>query len=563
MSMNIQRFHAPTAREALALARATFGDDTLILSNRQLGDGVEVVAACEAELAALDVAGALQTAPTQPGGVAARGELPKSPAPVPTPKPAPAAVPTQTVSGLRPDASTQEVVRADTEQLSMSTLSFQDYVRERMLRRQHEAAHGSASKPAAAAAPAAAATPSEARGAFATAPKQAALPAAAAMPTAANLIAPSEAAAAPDAQRFSKIATDADPIAVPTAQVVTTARPAAIAATPLIGAEEWVETRAPQAAKAPAQPEASGQVMAELQAMKQLMEERFNTLSWLGQARQDPIHSNLMLKLVRAGYSPTLARSVLEPIAIGPDANNAVRAVMASLESRIDADPAAPSIAEEGGVFALIGATGVGKTTTVAKLAAQGVRLHGTSAVGLITLDTQRAGAHEQLRSFARSLGLVAHLAHDRAALQELLTLLSGKKLVLVDTAGIAPRDPRRRELLDLLDMPSIKRVMVLNAGAHGDTLDEMAASFKIGGTRQAILSKTDEANKLGPALDTVMRHELRLRGVAHGQRVPEDWKAANGSELVRESMRSTQRAPFDPRTPDIDFYFSPAACAV
>jgi flagellar biosynthesis protein FlhF len=303
--------------------------------------------------------------------------------------------------------------------------------------------------------------------------------------------------------------------------------------------------------------------MGELHSMKQLMEERFNTLAWLGQARQDPIHSNLMLKMVRAGYSPTLARSVLEPITIGSDANHAVRSVMSALERMLPVQPESQSIAQEGGVFALIGATGVGKTTTIAKLAAQGVRLHGAHNVGLITLDTQRAGAHEQLRSFARSLGLVAHLAHDRAALAEMLTLLSGKKLVLVDTAGIAPRDPRRRELLDLLDMPSIKRVLVLNAGAHGDTLDEMAESFKIGGTRQAILSKTDEATKLGPALDTLMRHELVLRGVAHGQRVPEDWKAANAGELVRESMRSAQRSPFDPRTADMDFFFSPAACAV
>jgi flagellar biosynthesis protein FlhF len=105
--------------------------------------------------------------------------------------------------------------------------------------------------------------------------------------------------------------------------------------------------------------------------------------------------------------------------------------------------------------------------------------------------------------------------------------------------------------------------VLVLNAGAHGDTLDDIAAGFKLGGTRQAIVTKVDEAVKLGPVLDTVIRHQLVLRGVGNGQRVPQDWKAADARELVRESMRSAQRSPFDPRTADLDFYFSPAACAV
>jgi flagellar biosynthesis protein FlhF len=104
---------------------------------------------------------------------------------------------------------------------------------------------------------------------------------------------------------------------------------------------------------------------------------------------------------------------------------------------------------------------------------------------------------------------------------------------VLVDTAGIAPRDPQRRDLLDLIDVPGIKRVVVLNAGAHGDTLDEIATAFTADGTYQAVLSKIDEAAKIGPALDVLMSHRMTLRGVTDGQRVPQD------------------------------FYFSPAACAL
>jgi flagellar biosynthesis protein FlhF len=304
--------------------------------------------------------------------------------------------------------------------------------------------------------------------------------------------------------------------------------------------------------------------MAELDAMKRLMEERFNTLSWLGQARRDPVHSNLMLKLVRAGYSPALAREVLEPLSpTYAHAGDAMNAVTRALEQRLGLDPYAPSMVEEGGVFALIGATGVGKTTTVAKLASRCASQYGAGSVGLVTLDIQRAGAHEQLRAFGRGLGVVAHLAHDRDELREMLSLLGGKRMVLVDTAGIAPRDPQRGSLLDLLDVPGIKRVLVLNAGAHGDTLDDIATAFTADGTRQAVLSKIDEAAKIAPALDTLMRHRLTLRGVADGQRVPDDWQAADAEALVALSMRAGHRSPFDPDVADMDFYYSPAACAL
>ncbi len=474
--MNIQRFTAPTAREAMALARNVFGDGTLILSNRQLDDGVEVVAAAEDSLSALEAGRAILQG-TQ-GTLSAPAWTPPKPVPAPAVAPPQPAAPAPAAAPLA-SAESRAIVEADVAELGMSTLSFQDYVRERMLRRQQEAA------------------------------SQASVPAPAAPAT------------------------------------VETPRPAPIAA-PAPAIDAAAETQ--QA------------LMAELQAMRSLMESRFNALAWLGPARQNPVHSNLMLKLLRAGYSPALARSVLESIALDNDAAGAVRRMMAALEGMLGLDPAAPTLAEEGGVHALVGATGVGKTTTAAKIAAQCVRLHGAASVGLITLDMHRAGAHEQLRAHGRAMGVVAHLAHDRAALQELLALFHGKRMVLIDTAGLAPRDPRRRDLLDLLDLPGVSRLMVLNAGAHGDTLDEMAASFKIGGARQAVLSKTDEAVKLGPALDTLIRHQLVLRGVAHGPRTSQDWKPALAAELVRDSMRAAQRSPFDPQPVDLELFFSPGA---
>jgi flagellar biosynthesis protein FlhF len=468
--MNIQRFTAPTSREALAKARLAFGDGTLILSNRPTATGVEVVATAEDTLAELDHSESFSNRAAAP-------TLPRRP---------PAA--------SLPESRSQ--VEDDVAQLSMSTLSFQDYVRERMLRRRHEALTGR----------------TEVAAAEDVAPPR---------PVAESTrVAPLQFETRPQAQ-------------------VTPARRSTPVATP------------PQA------PAMSQGIVDELQAMKALIEDRFNTLTWLGQARQHPIQSNLMLKLIRAGYSPALTRTILERMPEEIGAAESVRWVMDVLERNLKTDADSRPLHEEGGTYALVGATGVGKTTTAAKLAGLCARAHGPSSVGLITLDTYRVGAHEQLRSYGRMLGVVAHLAHDRAALQDLLSLLGNKKMVLIDTTGLAPNDPRKRGMLDALDLPGVNRLLVLNAGGHGDTLDDVVSSFKSTGVQQAVLSKTDEAAKLGPALDAAIRHQLVLRGVTMGQKVPEDWESADAAKLVRLSMRSPAKSAFDPTAADLGFFFA------
>jgi flagellar biosynthesis protein FlhF len=474
--MNIQRFTAPTSREALAKARMAFGEGTLILSNRPTEHGVEVVATAEDALDALDQ--------DQSNGSnhAFAGQRQPQGAP-PSYK----------------DVATQ--VEEDTAQLSMSTLSFQDYVRERMARRRQENEPKLQQMPRE--------LPSEPR------------------------------PAAPVRERAT--IQSAPAISAPLAKPALPARKTPVAA-----------AQAP--APAPAVPQG---IARELHAMKEMIEDRFNTLNWLGQARQDPIQSNLMLKLIRAGYSPMLSRTILERMPETTDAQQAQQWVMDVLERNLRTDANTPALPEEGGVFALIGATGVGKTTTAAKLAGLCARMHGPASVGLITLDTYRVGAQEQLRAFGKMLGVVAHLAHDQAALQDLLGLLSNKKMVLIDTTGLAPRDPRKREMMDLLNLPNIKRLLVLNASSHGDTLEDTVTNFKSPAGQQVILSKIDEAVKLGPALDAVIRHQLTLRGVTTGQRVPEDWEAANAAKLIHASMRAGNASAYDPKASDLGFIFS------
>ena len=486
--MNIKRFTAPTSREALAKARMAFGDGTLILSNRPTANGVEVVATAEDTLSALD------------GGAPASS----SNAPLLAPS-TPRSAQQRTSQSAAASGLGRNPVEEDTEQLAMSTLSFQDYVRERMLRRRHEALNG-----------------------------------------------PSE------PQTLSERSRDQEPERerMPAPSV---ARHNPLRTIPMDIPPEPPRRRQ-EAPSAHLIQSNNQSVMNELHAMKELIEDRFNTLAWLGQARQNPIQSNLMLKMIRAGYSPSLARAVLERMPEDLSAGESVRWLMEVLERNLKTDQTDPPLYEQGGIFAMVGSTGVGKTTTTAKLAAMCARIHGPGSVGLITLDTYRVGAHEQLRTYGRMLGIVAHLAHDRAALQDLLGLLSGKKMVLIDTTGVAPRDPRKRDMLDVLDLPDVNRLLVLNAGCHGDTLDDVLGAFKTTGTQQAILSKVDEAVKLGPALDALIRHQLELRGVTNGQRVPEDWEAADAHKLIATSMRSKVSSAFDPKVGELNFFFSPAS---
>ncbi|MDO9159925.1 MAG: flagellar biosynthesis protein FlhF, partial [Burkholderiaceae bacterium] len=321
-----------------------------------------------------------------------------------------------------------------------------------------------------------------------------------------------------------------------------------------------LKTPAPEAAAPMVQPTAN--IASELSAIKDMIEDRFNMLAWLGTSRQNPLQSNLMLKLIRSGYSPALVRSVLERLPADGGPAEAVRWVMDVLARNLRVSQPGVGICDEGGVVSLIGATGVGKTTTAAKLAAQCVKTYGANSVGLITLDTYRVAGYEQLRAYGRMMGVVAHLAHDRAALKDMLNLLSGKRLVVIDTAGLGQKDPRIQEMLDVLDMPGIKKALVLNASSQGDTLDDVLGTFKTKALHGVVLSKVDEAVKLGPALDALIRHQVVLRGVANGQRVPEDWQNPDAAQLVRTSMGSAGKSAYDPAPSELGFFFAQPAQA-
>lgn len=500
--MNAQRFVAPNSREAMALARAAFGEQAVILSSRSTADGFEVIATSEDQLSAIAAqatAPAVQPVRSQPQaaamartGRAALGFQQRAAAQLPT---------------ISPDST----VAQDTETLAMSTLSFQEYVRERMLRKRREALQAAQAHNMPNDTPAATPTPVTSP---APAPKA-------------------------TAERRDNVAD----------------RPAARtpAASPNASAAAQPKARHTTAAQATQE----NQITAQLMALQAMMEERFQTLAWLGQTRHNPIQSQLMHKFIRAGYSPTVARAVLERLPEQLDATQAWRWTLEVLAHNLRVAREPGQLCDEGGVYALIGPTGVGKTTTVAKLAAQCVKAYGTQSVGLITLDTYRVAGFEQLRAYGRMLGVVAHLAHDRAALQDLLQLLANKRMVIIDTAGLGQKDPRLQETMALLQAPQIRKLLVVNAGSHGDTLDDVFRAYRNTSLHGVILSKIDEAAKLGPAVDALIRHRAVLRGLTTGQRVPEDWQRADATALVRLSMGGHGKSAFDPTSTELPFFFA------
>lgn len=511
--MNIQRFTAPTSREAMAKARHALGDSAVILSTRNTDHGFEVMAAAEETLGSL--------------AATVQNEQPRTAA-------RPRASLSERAAQAAPLSVSADSVESDTEALAMSTLSFQDYVRERMLRKRREALTGQVEAPVPA-------TPSHAA------------------PHAAFAAPVAPAAQTPVRQPLhtpAPIQTRAQPIEVPVQRFNTPERPVAAAHMP-----QPIRTRnsAPPAFEDSTPPRLGGNATTnvELNALKEMIEERFNTLAWLGSSKQHPIQSNLMLKLIRSGYSPAMARAVLERVSVDASPAEAVRWVMDVITRNLKVAAPGAGLCDEGGVISLIGATGVGKTTTAAKLAAQCVKQFGAGSVGLITLDSYRVSGFEQLRAYGRLMGVVAHLAHDRAALKDLLNLLANKRMVVIDTAGLGQRDQRIQDMLDMLDVPNVKKALVLNAGAHGDTIDDVLTSFQSRSLHGVVLSKVDEAVKLGPAIDALIRHQVVLRGVANGQRVPEDWQNPDAATLVRMSMGSQSKSAYDPQSTDLGLYFS------
>ncbi|MDP3082123.1 MAG: flagellar biosynthesis protein FlhF, partial [Rubrivivax sp.] len=311
---------------------------------------------------------------------------------------------------------------------------------------------------------------------------------------------------------------------------------------------------APQLTESAAARRGQTEMIDELRSVRGLIEQRFGALAFMEKLQRQPRQAQLTQKFLDCGFSPSLVRKLVEGLPADVDENTWAASV---LERNLATAEREPALEEVGGVYALIGSTGVGKTTSTAKLAAAFATRHGAANLGLITLDAYRVAAHEQLRTYGRILGVPVHTAHDRASLEDLLELLAGKKMVLIDTAGMAQRDSRTRELLEMLSHRSINRLLVVNAAAQGETVEDVLTAYGASNCRGIILSKLDEAVKLGPALDALIRHRLKVLAVANGQRVPEDWHRLSAHALVQRALRGGGSAAWRLDAGDINLVFA------
>lgn len=273
---------------------------------------------------------------------------------------------------------------------------------------------------------------------------------------------------------------------------------------------------------------------------------------------RDPL-ARLHQRLWSAGIGPRLAAELLAELPAELDAATDADAQDAWLARQLVARLSVPgdesALLDQGGVIALVGPTGVGKTTTTAKLAARYVMRHGSEGVALVTTDSYRIGAHEQLRIYARLLGVEVHAQDADAALDETLARLADKRLVIIDTVGMSQRDQRLERQIEQLSASGrrVRLLLLLNAASHGDTLEDVIVSYRQAARAASnrlddcILTKHDEAARLGPLLDSVIRHGLCLHYVSHGQQVPEDLSLADAASLVSKALRVEDDSPFTP----------------
>ncbi|SFW32311.1 flagellar biosynthesis protein FlhF [Nitrosovibrio sp. Nv17] len=285
--------------------------------------------------------------------------------------------------------------------------------------------------------------------------------------------------------------------------------------------------------------EMTASVLQEIKSMRGTLEQQLAGLRWNMQEPGDPVREYLLQRLLAAGFSGPLGRDLVEGLPAGMGQEGATEWAKAALTHNLHAIGDENEILEKGGVYALVGPTGVGKTTTTAKLAARCVVRHGASRLALLTTDGYRIGGHEQLRIYGKILGVTVHAVKDTQDLALALAELRGKHIVLIDTIGMGQRDRMVAEQSAMLADcgTEIKRLVLLNAASNWHTLEQVAHAYRGNGLAGAIITKLDEAVVTGGALDVAMRHCLPLYYVACGQRVPEDLELANPSALVEQSL--------------------------
>ncbi|EIL96767.1 flagellar biosynthesis protein FlhF [Rhodanobacter thiooxydans] len=283
----------------------------------------------------------------------------------------------------------------------------------------------------------------------------------------------------------------------------------------------------------------TAQMRSELGSLREMLELQLSSLAWNDMERRQPLRARILREMTRLGIEPDVARMLVAEL---PEQINAEQAryLPLGMLSRSLTVSGRELSGDDNGVVALVGPTGVGKTTTIAKLAARAVMRHGADRVALISTDHYRIGAAAQLEHYGRLLGARVYPAYDAASLRKVLEMLRGSHTVLIDTAGVAGSDPRLNQQLEILaDAGGLRTCLVLAANGQSQALDEAVRAYLPLKPQACILTKLDEAPALGGALSVLIRHRLPLEYTTDGQRVPEDIAAADARVLVCRAAQS------------------------
>jgi flagellar biosynthesis protein FlhF len=275
----------------------------------------------------------------------------------------------------------------------------------------------------------------------------------------------------------------------------------------------------------------------ELHGLRELIEVQLGSIAWGQLQNRRPQQANLWRRLQRMGLSAELSQALLSKVAGVAEPRQAWRMLLAHLAHAIRTPKVEPL--EEGGVIALVGPAGMGKTTTLAKLAARYVLKYGAQQVALVSMDSYRIGAQEQLKTLGRILGVSVTQVDPGQSLLQALTPLAKKRVVLVDTAGLPGNDPALRLQLESLASARInaKNYLVLAATSQSQVLKAAYHSYKRCGLAGCILTKLDEAASLGEVLGLAIGQHLPVAYVTDGPRIPDDLQVPRSHQLVSRAV--------------------------
>ncbi|MFM1885590.1 MAG: hypothetical protein RL026_747 [Pseudomonadota bacterium] len=274
----------------------------------------------------------------------------------------------------------------------------------------------------------------------------------------------------------------------------------------------------------------------ELRHLRQILEQQMARLAWNDLTRRAPAQAALLQTLTEIGLPQSLAGALVAAQPGGLGHEDALRRALGELATRLQVT--GDAWLEHGGRIAFIGPTGVGKTTAIARLAARWVMRHGPRDIAIVSLDTQRFGAEEQLRVLGRLLGVETFVPEEVERLPELLARLSRRRFVLIDTAGLGPRDDALLHAQDLVQATQDLQVcLVLSAAAQAGALQQAFQRFAVFEPTALLLTKLDEATSLGAVLALVAGSGLPLTYLCDGQHIPEDMVPARAAALVDRAV--------------------------